>query len=123
MQLFDIASRHREWLALRQATVAENISNANTPNYTARSVRDFSEALMAADVRLAVTNRAHMTDATASPNAATVEQPEPEASTHSGNNVDVDRELLAAGEVRGGYALNVSMVKSFNRMLQSATRS
>lgn len=122
MQLLDIAERHRGWLAQRQSAVGQNIANVNTPNYVARAVSDFSELLTGSDARLATTNFRHIGLASAS-SSATVIQPETGVSTHSGNNVDLDRELLQAGEVRAGYALNVSMVKTFNRMLQAVMRS
>lgn len=122
MQLFDIAQRHRSWLALRQSVVAENIANANTPGYGAQKVTDFAAMLDVGAVKLGATHASHIS-ATNGRDPAVAEEAEPSAVTHSGNSVEVEKELLAAGEVRGGYALNVSVVKAFNRMLQTVTRS
>ncbi len=122
MHLFDLAVRHRAWLAQGQAVVAENIANVNTPGYMARRVADFSEALAAtAAAPLASTHHSHIAPVAMS----RWDAPEAEiahASTHSGNTVNLDTELLKAGEIRSGYALNASVVKAFHRMLQQSVR-
>ncbi len=41
--LFDLASSQPRWLAIRQATVAQNIANANTPGYMAKEVAPFGD--------------------------------------------------------------------------------
>ena len=38
IHLFDLASQQARWLTVRQATVASNVSNANTPGYVDESV-------------------------------------------------------------------------------------
>jgi flagellar basal-body rod protein FlgB len=122
MHLFDLAMRHRAWLAQGQTVVAENVANINTPGYKARRVVDFSEALAgAAGVTPVVTHRSHISPVAMSRfDAAEIESSQ--ASTHSGNTVNLDAELLKAGEIRSGYALNASVVKAFHRMLQQSVR-
>lgn len=122
MHLFDLAMRHRTWLAQSQTVVAENVSNANTPGYKARRVASFAEALTAsARATLVATHRAHIVPAAMSSLAA-AEIENAQSSTHSGNTVDLDAEFLKAGEIRSGYALNASVVKAFHRMLQQSVR-
>ena len=43
--LFDLASMQARHLAVRQATIAGNVANANTPDYKARDVTPFAEVL------------------------------------------------------------------------------
>ena len=43
--LFDLASQQARYLAVRQATIASNVANANTPDYKARDVVPFSEVM------------------------------------------------------------------------------
>lgn len=122
MHLFDLAMRHRNWLAQSQTVIAENVSNANTPGYKARRVTGFAEALTAsAGASLAATHRAHISPAAMSRlGAAEIESAQ--SSTHSGNTVNLDAEFLQAGAIRSGYALNASVVKAFHRMLQQSVR-
>lgn len=122
MQLFEFANRHRAWLAQSQSVVAQNISNENTPNYKARRIQDFAEVLRdVSPVHLAATQPGHMAVATEQA-LAIEEMTSSERATHSGNSVDLDRELLKAGEIRSGYALNASIVKTFGRMVQASVR-
>jgi len=122
MHIFELASHHRAWLSQRQATLAGNIANANTPGYAARYVQDFASLLTQSRAGQAVTHPAHISTVSDMP-AASVETAVPDYATHSGNTVDVEHELLNASEIRSGYALNVSVVKTFNRMLQAGLRS
>jgi flagellar basal-body rod protein FlgB len=122
MHLFELAAQHRSWLGLRQTTVAQNIANANTPGYKARVAPDFDKALTSMEVAPATTHAAHFAPAGRQA-AGAVEAAEPSAVTHSGNSVDLEHELLTAGETNRSYALNVSVVKTFRRMLMAGLRS
>ena len=50
--LFDLASAQQHWLAVRQATVAENVANANTPGYVGKDVAPFVDVLQQAQLQL-----------------------------------------------------------------------
>ena len=45
VNLFDLATRQSQWLAVRQSAIASNIANANTPGYTANDVEPFEKVL------------------------------------------------------------------------------
>ena len=122
MNLFELAAQQRTWLGLRQATVAQNIANANTPGYKARAVADFDKTLTSMEVAPAATHPAHFALA-GGQIASAAETAEPTAATHSGNSVDLENELLTAGETNRSYALNVSVVKTFRRMMMAGLRS
>ncbi|HEY7646364.1 MAG TPA: flagellar basal body protein, partial [Hyphomicrobiales bacterium] len=66
IHLFDLASRHNQWLSMRQSVVAGNIANANTPGYRSLELQPFEVVLESANLQMAVTERGHMApDATA----------------------------------------------------------
>lgn len=124
MDLLALASRHREWLALRQTTVAENISNADTPGYSAAKIRPFTNVVksMNEDVRMSVRDPGHI-------GATERNRPIPidrhlnsESITHSGNTVRVEDELLEASAVRREYALNTSITHAFRRMIAASAK-
>ncbi|APX89188.1 flagellar biosynthesis protein FlgB [Brevirhabdus pacifica] len=48
MSFFEIASKRMQWLGVRQQVVAENVANADTPEYKARDVSPFAEMIDAA---------------------------------------------------------------------------
>ncbi|MGB3139981.1 MAG: flagellar basal body rod protein FlgB, partial [Aestuariivirga sp.] len=41
---------------------------------------------------------------------------------HSGNNVSLENELLKLGETNSQFALNTSLIKSFNRMIMASLK-
>ena len=43
--LLDLATQQARWATVRQATIAGNIANANTPGYTAQDIQSFSAVL------------------------------------------------------------------------------
>ncbi|MBB4005031.1 MAG: flagellar basal body protein [Aurantimonas endophytica] len=115
--LFGIASQRSSWLANRQTVVAENIANASTPGYTSKDLASFSEVLdttglqlsQSSDMHLASLGRRRGEDTTVSEDSWDVR--------HSGNSVMLEQEMLKAGEISRGYALNTSVMKAFQRLL------
>ncbi|MEA3536065.1 flagellar basal body rod protein FlgB [Rhizobium sp. CC-YZS058] len=122
IQLFELASRQAQWLSVRQGVVAGNIANASTPHYAAKDVTPFQSVMQQTGVQMAATNPAHFRDAplasqiteTALNNEAEVQQ--------SGNSVELEKELMKAGEIKRDYELNTGLVKSFHRMMLMVVR-
>lgn len=124
MDLTKLASRHREWLATRQTTIATNIANADTPGFRAKQVQTFSEVLNAGGggAKMATLHPRHLAIAGAE-RSVTIDQSEDARTvTHSGNSVNLENEMLAASEVKRDYSLNVSITRTFRRMVMSSLR-
>ncbi|TIT94812.1 MAG: flagellar basal body rod protein FlgB, partial [Mesorhizobium sp.] len=60
VNLFDLATRQSQWLAVRQSAIASNIANANTPGYTANDVEPFEKVLDRTAVTLKATEAGHL---------------------------------------------------------------
>lgn len=116
VRLFDLASKQAQWLSVRQAAVAGNVANANTPGYAAMEVESFGKVLSRLNALPVATQPGHLlgpggdgfdveADQSALPLVAT------------GNSVVIEEELVKAGEVRRAFELNTGIVRSFNRML------
>lgn len=120
MNIFDMAARQAEWLALRRAHVASNIANTNTQGYRARDVVSFEDYLQRTTGPAAVANAQSIPGL----DAMTVEAPEdPLVETlETGNSVNLDNELMKAGDISRSHALNVGMVRAFHRMLMMSSR-
>lgn len=122
MQLFNLAFRQNEWFAERQSVIASNIANANTPGYKAKDVESF-DATMQTSMPMAATDPQHfgspafeaVRDQDNGPGQAEV--------LASGNDVNLEQEFLKSNDVMRGYTLNTQIMKSFDRMLQSVTKS
>ena len=119
IQLFALASKQAEWLAVRQEVVAGNIANANTPKYKAKDVTPFSAVLAGTEMRMARTNSAHFAESDLS---ADVRVKEAELNDEigiqiSGNSVALENELTKTGQIKREYELNTNLVSSFHRMM------
>lgn len=120
--LFDLASRQAQWLSVRQATVAENVANANTPSYRAKEVEPFAATLDRTQLAMAATGPGHIGFSPAVVRAAEIRDIAGAQAGPSGNSVRLEQELIKSGEVSRDYSLNTSLVKSFHRMWMASVR-
>lgn len=121
--LFNLASQHARHLATRQATIAGNVANANTPGYKARDVVPFAQVLARTGLDMASTASTHL-------EAQGSRIPVQEAKSTGGwevlessSTVSLEQEMLKAGTVSREHNLDTAVVKSFHRMLMAAVRS
>ena len=121
VSLFQLASQQANWLSVRQAAVAGNIANINTPGYRAVDVQPFQDLLADGSLTVASTQPGHISFGGSAGDFGVREDDSPVVST-SGNSVSVEEELVKAGEVRRGIELNTAVVKAFHRMVMLASR-
>lgn len=122
LYLFSLASQHNRWLTARQTTVAGNVANANTPGFKAQDVAGFESAMESARLAMTQSNPNHMSLGDGSQRGGDMQQQESWEVTHSGNSVSLEQELIKAGEINRSYRLNTSVVKTFHRMMLTATK-
>ena len=123
--IFQAATLHSEWLAHRRTAIASNVANANTPGYQVRDIASFSLELAAADasIVLSSTHTRHQQLAVNSAAAAEGEDGVSREGHHSGNNVNLDEEMMKAGQVAQQSALNAGVVRAFHRLLLTSTKA
>ncbi|KQS65621.1 flagellar biosynthesis protein FlgB [Rhizobium sp. Leaf371] len=122
IQLFELASRQAQWLAVRQNVVAGNIANANTPHYASKDIKPFDSVMKETGFQLAATNPAHFTSGPLSNQVTETSLVEDGEVQQSGNSVEIEKELMKSGEVKRDYELNTGLVKSFHRMMLMVVR-
>ena len=120
--LFDLASAQARWLTIRQAAVAQNVANANTPGYKALEVAPFAEVYDAAGLQMATTQPDHLSPDPFDLASIAEKENAPWEVTYSGNSVSLEQEMLSANEVNRNYSLNMAIVKSFNQMLSMSLK-
>lgn len=121
IQLFSLASRQAEWLAVRQEVVATNIANANTPQFKAKDIASFDAVLRQTgnNVGMAKTHPAHFGSSSLS-DSIEIRQPDVNDEIgvqESGNTVALAAEMTKTGEIKRQYELNTNLVKTFHRMM------
>ncbi|MBE9637053.1 flagellar basal body rod protein FlgB [Salipiger mangrovisoli] len=123
MSFFQLASERMTWLGARQSVISENIANADTPNYKAREVNDFAQALdgQRSMNGLAVTNAQHIQSGHTTPDGVRIERDETawEASL-DGNTVSVEQQTIKAAEVAGSYRLAAELYRKGHTLLTVA---
>ena len=123
--LSELASRKTAWLSARQAAVAANIANQNTPGYRAVDVAPFQDILAKTRLELAGTNSGHLEAGAASDVASSVDKQDGNdfEVAESGNSVGMEEEMAKGGEINRDYALTTNIVRSFHSMLMAALKA
>jgi flagellar basal-body rod protein FlgB len=122
VQLFSLLSQHNRWLSAQQATIASNIANVNTPAYKALQVEPFEAAIEQARLAMTTTSAAHITPTASDAPAIRVRNEDPWDTTHSGNSVSLEQELIKAGDVNRAFRLNTGVIKAFHRMILASAK-
>jgi len=120
--LFDLASRQAQWLAVRQATVAGNISNANTPGFKALDVEPFTSVLDKTQLAMAATSSGHIATDGSHIRSTKVKATDSWDTMHSGNSVSIEQEMVKAGTINREHELNTSIVRVFHRMVLASAK-
>ena len=123
VNLFDLATRQSQWLAVRQTAIAGNIANVNTPGYTANDVEPFDKVLDRSSVSLSATQEGDLSLRPPNAGFATKPQEFDGVLMPSKNTVVMENELMKAGEVRRSFELNTAIVKAFHSMLMTVTKA
>jgi flagellar basal-body rod protein FlgB len=123
LALFSLASQEAGWLSTRQATIASNVANANSPGYRAQDVQPFSAVLSHLQLPMATTAPGHIQPASFAGDRTKVKTSDSWDVVHSGNSVNLEQEMMKAGEVNRAHALNVNIVRSFHQMLINAVKA
>lgn len=122
LYLFDLTSAQARWLTIRQAAVAQNVANANTPSYKALEIAPFSEIYDAAGMQMATTQPDHLTPDPYDLASIAEKEDSPWEVTYSGNSVSLEQEMLSANEINRDYSLNMAIVKGFHQMLSMSLK-
>jgi len=123
--IIDALRRQMSMAATRQVVLANNIANVETPGYKSR-VADFSDTLdkAAGSVQLAATRPGHLNSGGSPADAATsgvrTREAEGLEARRDGNNVQLDRELLAMTQAAGDFAKAQTTLAAKFRLLRYA---
>lgn len=123
LEIFKSASALANHAGQRQAIVAENIANVDTPNFKARDMVEFSDAYTAAMPKFewTTTRSGHIQPSfdmsqtqTAYDNSAGIEP--------NGNSVSIDHEMLRAVDVQKQHSRAIAIYKSAMNILRTSVK-
>jgi len=124
---FDLHTRALGLGNQRLELLADNVANADTPNYKARDI-DFRAAMQNAgkadglggDLQMATTRAAHLQAGGASPNTTTPLYRVPEQPSLDGNTVDSQKENASIAETSVRYQATLTFLSSRIREMRDA---
>ncbi len=121
--VFALAERRMAWLDQRQATLAHNVANANTPGFRARDSAPFAAALDQAGGqsggRLALTQASPMHLAGSGPVSGSVGTAARER-TVTGNTVVLEDELSKVADTASKQDLTASLYRKYTGLFRTA---
>jgi flagellar basal-body rod protein FlgB len=109
--LFSMLRTRMQWHQERQKVLAENVANADTPNFRTRDLRalDFGSQVQAAgQVRVASTNPAHITGAAGNSAFATAGNSKYDVKP-AGNAVNLEDEMMKVASNQMDYQAAISL--------------
>ncbi len=117
MGLFDLAERRLAWVDQRQALLAQNVANANTPGYAARDVTPFAQVLAQASPALARTSPMHLAGNLSGAGGAA---PRPHERAPDGNAVSMEEQLTKVADTAGVQALTLNLFHKYAGLFRIA---
>lgn len=105
----------------RQAVVAQNIANADTPGYAAREITPFAQLLEADQPRFAMraTRPQHLNGAPDS-RAPDIRERRGAGAAPNGNSVSLETEMVAAADIKRQHDRALAIYKSSLGILRAA---
>ncbi len=114
-------ARRLEHLAARSGVIAENIANADTPDYAARDLAPQKFASRLSPV-MRVSDPRHIAAASTASGSSRVETaPDPDVSLN-GNRVSVETQMMKLSQTRQDYQLASSVYRKAIDMIRLAAR-
>lgn len=112
-----------DFLSARTGVIAENIANADTPDFVARDLKAAKFDSLARAEAMRVSNPRHIakTPSAAPGGYAAVAAPDSEASL-TGNQVSIETQAMKLAETRQDYSLATSLYRKSMAMLRLAAR-
>jgi flagellar basal-body rod protein FlgB len=121
--LFQMITKRMGWLAERQKVIAENIANADTPEYRPKDLKafDFRNFLREGSSKLKLATTADQHFAPASTERFQVKSDaKPFENTPSQNKVVLEEQIAKMGETKSDYELTSNLYSKHVAMIKTA---
>ena len=127
LNVFAAITRRLDWLGQRQRVLAQNIANADTPNYLPRDLKDgpFSK-LLARRLRPAVpvtTHPDHIVPARGNRGARVREDKNTYETAPAGNAVVLEEQMVKVAENQMSYQTMTNLYRKHLQMMRTALGS
>jgi flagellar basal-body rod protein FlgB len=124
--LFSLLTDRMSWLSTRQSVLAQNVANADTPNYVARDIKPMDFEAMVSNQKgtsLAVTNVRHIDIHAQRGSDYEEEDAAGEGGTPGGNVVSVEQEMIKLSDTQIQYQTATNLYQKAVNMFRTALGS
>lgn len=122
--LMGMVTDKMSWLTQRQRVLAQNVANANTPDYKAQDLRalDFRESLRSTqrNVGLKQTSPMHVTASAARDDFQIQRNRSPYEISADGNRVVLEEQMFKLNETQNDHQLASRLFKKYGQMYKIA---
>lgn len=124
--LFSLISQKMDYLTQRQGVIAQNIAQANTPEYKPKDLISFDEVLKKTQhagsnsFQLAATNPKHLVGNTAGGTIRSKKESDLYEVKPSGNAVNLEQQLSNMSDTTAQYQMMTSLYKKSLSLLKTA---
>lgn len=122
LAFFKTASALAQHASTRQTVIAQNIANADTPDFKARDVASFSESMTdtGRSVNLHATRPGHVSSSTSNAQEPLMAEDSLGDASPNGNTVSLETEMVKSSEVKQQHELAVATYRSGMDLLRTA---
>lgn len=122
---FDLMAARMDYLKQRHAVIAQNVANADSPDYKAKDLVDFNKAVQGATgvrpVHMALTNQKHISvDGKGGADFAEDSKSASYETLPSGNNVVLEEQMMKVAEISSDYQLITNLYKRSQNLVRTA---
>ena len=118
--LFDLAERRLQWADQRQAVLAQNIANANTPGFKPHDVKSFAKTLNGATTVVPMRTQPNHLVGTAGGTSQNEVIDRSHVQSADGNAVTLDEQLVKLADTETGHALVTTIYRKYLNMFSMA---
>ena len=125
--IFSLLAKRMDWLGQRQRVLAQNIANADTPDYVPHDLkpqefRRMVERQAMATMKPEATQAGHIQSSSLSDNHRSVEQKERYETAPSGNAVVIEEQLINVAQTQNDYNAITNLYRKQVAMMKMALR-
>jgi len=123
--IMGLLARKMAYLNQKEAVLAQNVANVDTPGYKQRELKEFSfgDAMKKVGTGLRVTNNKHIVPASMSGvNAQTFESKDVDI-LPNGNSVDLEKQMMEVSKTAMDYQTMTSVYRKMVSMFKLAAKS
>ena len=122
MQIFRLAQGMATHASARQAVIAQNVANADTPGYRARDIAPFKDAFSSLpETNLRATRPGHILPGESTGSIWRAQEAvRPDTLSPNGNNVSIETELMMSAQAQSEQRRALAIYRSALTMLRTS---